>query len=121
LGVFASGLAYVAYFWLVNNAGSIRASLVTYIVPVVGLLLGWVVLGETLEAATVVGTGLIILGVASLMRGPAPASQETGRLLPRLTGKPYGVRDQVPHDPHGVAPGKLLRRKVISGEVVGES
>jgi len=75
LGVAGSGLAYVAYLWLVDHVGSVRASLVTYIIPVVGLLLGWAVLDEHIGINTGLGAALIILGVASVVRGQAPASE----------------------------------------------
>ena len=75
LGVVGSGLAYVAYLWLVDYVGSVRTSLVTYIIPVVGLLLGWAVLDERIGINTGVGAALIILGVAAVMRGQLPAPQ----------------------------------------------
>lgn len=75
LGVVGSGFAYVAYLWLIDNLGSVRASLVTYIIPPVGLLLGWSVLDEPIGLGTILGAALIILGIATVMRGQAPASQ----------------------------------------------
>ncbi|MBI2914231.1 MAG: DMT family transporter [Chloroflexi bacterium] len=73
LGVVGSGLAYVAYLWLVDHVGSVRTSLVTYVIPVVGLLLGWAVLDEQIGINTGAGAALIILGVAAVMRGQLPA------------------------------------------------
>ena len=75
LGVLATGLGYIAYLWLVDNTGSVRASLVTYIVPVVGLLLGWAVLDEGIGINTLVGAVLIIAGVATVVSGEAPTAQ----------------------------------------------
>jgi drug/metabolite transporter (DMT)-like permease len=75
LGVFGTGLGVVAYLWLVDNIGSVRSSLVTYIVPIVGLILGWAILDEHIGWETVVGAALIIAGVAAVMRGQAPSSQ----------------------------------------------
>lgn len=75
LGIVGSGFAYVAYLWLIDNLGSVRASLVTYIIPAVGLLLGWSVLGEEIGLGTILGTALIVLGIATVMRGQAPAPQ----------------------------------------------
>ncbi len=75
LGVVGSGFAYVTYLWLVARVGTVRTSLVTYIIPVTGLLLGWSVLGESIGASTAVGGGLIVLGVAGVMRGEAPVPQ----------------------------------------------
>ena len=75
LGTLGTGIGYVAFVWLIENIGSVRASLVTYIVPVLGLLLGWLVLDEDIGVNTIVGFLLIIAGVATVMRGQAPSSQ----------------------------------------------
>ena len=75
LGVMGTGFGYVTYLWLVDHVGSVRTSLVTYVLPVVGLFLGWAVLDESLGLNTLVGAALIIAGVASVMRGQAPARQ----------------------------------------------
>jgi drug/metabolite transporter (DMT)-like permease len=72
LGLGGTGIAYVLYLWLIEVAGSVRASLVTYIIPVTGLILGWLVLGEDVGLNTVAGFGLIALGVAAVMRGGTP-------------------------------------------------
>ncbi len=84
LGLMGSGVAYVAYLWLVDHVGSVRTSLVTYIIPAVGLLLGWAVLDESIGLNTAVGAALIVLGVAGVMRGQAPAR-------PRAAAAPTAV------------------------------
>ena len=75
LGAGATGVAYVAYLWLIDVTGSVRASLVTYIIPVVGLFLGWAVLDESIGINIVVGSALIIGGVAMVLRGGSPGTQ----------------------------------------------
>jgi drug/metabolite transporter (DMT)-like permease len=77
LGVLGTGVALVAYMWLVDNVGSVRSSLVTYIIPIVGLFLGWAVLDESTGVNTIVGCALIVAGVAAVMRGRAPSSQRS--------------------------------------------
>lgn len=64
LGVFGTGIAYIFYYALIGQIGATRASLVTYITPVVGLILGWLVLNENLGLAGIAGMVLIIAGVA---------------------------------------------------------
>jgi len=68
LGVLGTGLAYMAFFWLLGAIGSVRTSLVTYIVPITGLTLGWAVLDESIGINSVVGCALIILGVTTVIR-----------------------------------------------------
>jgi drug/metabolite transporter (DMT)-like permease len=75
LGIGGTGIAYIVYLWLIEHLGTVRASLVTYIVPVVALFLGWLVLDESIGLNVILGAALIILGVASVMRGQAPGSQ----------------------------------------------
>jgi drug/metabolite transporter (DMT)-like permease len=76
LGLFGTGVAYILYNWLIENTGSVRASLVTYIVPVIAVVLGWIVLDESIGLNTVAGGLLIIAGVASVMRGQAPGRRQ---------------------------------------------
>lgn len=75
LGLFATGVGYVAYIWLLDELGSVRGTLVVYITPAVGLLLGWAVLSESIGLNTLLGAALIIAGVWSVLQGEGPASQ----------------------------------------------
>jgi drug/metabolite transporter (DMT)-like permease len=59
-----TGVAYILYYWLIEHAGSFRSSLVTYVIPIVGVTLGATVLDEAVTIATVAGGLLIVLGVA---------------------------------------------------------
>jgi drug/metabolite transporter (DMT)-like permease len=70
LGVVSTGIARLVYLWTIAEMGSVRASLVTYVIPISGLLLGWAVLGEQPAPATFIGMGLIAAGVATVMYGP---------------------------------------------------
>ena len=63
LGVFGSGVAYLCFFRLLSRWGATRTTLVAYVLPVVGILLGFVVLQEPLEGRVIVGTGLVIGGI----------------------------------------------------------
>ena len=77
LGVFNTGFAYVMYLWLVAEVGAVRTSLVTYVIPVTGLLLGWAVLDESIGPAAIAGLVLIVAGIAlvnrAALRRPRPA------------------------------------------------
>ncbi len=65
LGCLGTGIAYIAYYWLMANIG-VLVSATTYIPPVIGLFLGWLVLNEKLGLNVIAGAALIILGVAAL-------------------------------------------------------
>jgi drug/metabolite transporter (DMT)-like permease len=60
LGVFGSGFAMLMFYYLLHEIGPTRTSLVTYIFPVGGVMLGVVFLGEELSWQLIAGTALII-------------------------------------------------------------
>jgi drug/metabolite transporter (DMT)-like permease len=64
LGLLGSGLAYLAFFRLLGRWGATRTAAVAYVLPVVGIVLGFLVLGEPIDRRIVLGTLLIIGGVA---------------------------------------------------------
>jgi drug/metabolite transporter (DMT)-like permease len=64
LGILGTGLTYVLYYLLIDMVSSVRASFVSYIIPVVGVILGIIVLGESMSWHTVVGGTIILVGVA---------------------------------------------------------
>ncbi|HKF85418.1 MAG TPA: EamA family transporter [Candidatus Limnocylindrales bacterium] len=71
LGIVGSGLAYLCYFTILANWGATRTSLVAYLLPVVGIFLGAVVLGDPVTINRVAGTALVIAGIALVNSGPA--------------------------------------------------
>jgi drug/metabolite transporter (DMT)-like permease len=62
LGLLCTLTGFVAFFDLVARAGPDRASLITYVAPVVAVVCGAVLLAEPVGVRTVVGTGLILVG-----------------------------------------------------------
>jgi drug/metabolite transporter (DMT)-like permease len=63
LGVIGTALAFVLYYSLISETGAGRASLVGYTIPPIALVYGAVLLDETITAASIVGLGLILVGV----------------------------------------------------------
>jgi drug/metabolite transporter (DMT)-like permease len=64
LGLLGSFFAYILYFFLISNLGATVATMVTYVFPVVAVTLGVVFLDEVLDARLLLGTGLVVLGIA---------------------------------------------------------
>jgi drug/metabolite transporter (DMT)-like permease len=87
LGVFGSGLAYLAFFRLHSRWGSTRSSLVAYVLPVVGIALGFLVLHETIDGRVLAGTVLIIGGVA-LVNGRFGQRRLAGRAVAGADTRP---------------------------------
>jgi drug/metabolite transporter (DMT)-like permease len=66
---FGTILAYGIYFTLIERGGATYATMVTYIIPVNGLLLGALVLGEPLNVTVWLSLLLILGGVLLVRRG----------------------------------------------------
>ena len=64
LGLINTFVAYLLFYWVVQQLGAGRASMVTYVVPAVGLILGVIILNEPLDWQIVVGALLIFAGIA---------------------------------------------------------
>jgi drug/metabolite transporter (DMT)-like permease len=63
LGLLGSCAAYLLFFYLINAWGPTRASLVTYVFPVIGLLLGIIFLNEAADWHLLAGSALIVAGI----------------------------------------------------------
>jgi drug/metabolite transporter (DMT)-like permease len=63
LGILGSGVAYLFVFRLFAHWGATRTTLVAYLLPVVGIVLGYLVLDEPIDARLIFGTALVIAGV----------------------------------------------------------
>lgn len=62
LGVIGTGLAYLMMATLVGRVGPTRASFITYLIPVVALVLGVVFRDDSVEPLAIVGVALVVSG-----------------------------------------------------------
>jgi drug/metabolite transporter (DMT)-like permease len=69
LGLCGTGLAYLAYYYIVANLGAVGSSGVTYIPPVVALVIGRFLVGDEINPIAYVAMVLILSGVAVLQFG----------------------------------------------------
>lgn len=72
LGVGPTALAALLYFLLVPRIGAGRLQQVNYVVPVIGMILGIVVLGERPEAHALLAIALVMLAVYLVSRTTKP-------------------------------------------------
>jgi drug/metabolite transporter (DMT)-like permease len=68
LGLACGALAYLLYFRLVADIGAAGALTVTYLIPVFGVLLGALFLGERIGAGSLAGTALVVVGTFFVLR-----------------------------------------------------
>jgi drug/metabolite transporter (DMT)-like permease len=86
LGVFPAAIGYAAWTYALGRFGAARAANFLYLVPPVAALIGFVALGESLSALTLVGGAIAILGVVivnSLGR-PTANGRLAGKVGPSL-------------------------------------
>ncbi|MGY0230902.1 DMT family transporter [Longispora urticae] len=74
LGAVGTGVAYVLNYRLVADEGP-TASVVTYLLPVVAVLLGYVLLQEPLSLQVIGGMVIVLFAVALVRRPTVPARQ----------------------------------------------
>jgi drug/metabolite transporter (DMT)-like permease len=76
LVVLSSIVGYFAYFALHHRVGPLRANLVAYLVPIVGVGIGSGLFGEAITAWEVGGVGVVLLGVTLVLweSGRRPAA-----------------------------------------------
>jgi drug/metabolite transporter (DMT)-like permease len=80
LGLVNTFGAYLIFYSLVSALGAARTSMVTYVIPVVGLLLGTIFLAEQVDLRLILGAllivggvGIVNLNIGSLLRWPRRA------------------------------------------------
>jgi drug/metabolite transporter (DMT)-like permease len=66
LGAIGTGVAYVLNYRVLAELGATKASLVTYVIPVVAVVVGIVVLGEPFEPRLILGGALTVAGIAAV-------------------------------------------------------
>jgi drug/metabolite transporter (DMT)-like permease len=64
LGIAGTAIALLFFYRMLGRYGASRASLVTYLLPVIALVLGALLLDEPVELTALIGLVLILAGVA---------------------------------------------------------
>jgi drug/metabolite transporter (DMT)-like permease len=64
LGALGTGLAYQLNYQLIHDEGATTASTVTYLLPIVAVILGAIILSEPITWNLFAGTAIVLAGVA---------------------------------------------------------
>jgi drug/metabolite transporter (DMT)-like permease len=81
LGLLGSGLAYLVVFRLFSHWGATRTTTVAYVIPPVGIVLGFLALDEPVDGRVIFGTALVIAGIG-LVNGRFGRRRLFGRVPP---------------------------------------
>lgn len=103
LAVLSTALAYIVFFQILRRSGASNVMLVTLLIPVTAILLGWLVLGEPISmrevaGAIVIGSALIVIDgraqagcLSSRRLGPSASCRRRRRRRAR-TSSPHENR-----------------------------
>jgi drug/metabolite transporter (DMT)-like permease len=94
LGLVCSALAFLFFFRLIAEVGASRATVITYVNPVVALALGVAILDESVTTGVVVGLLLILAGSWLSTDGRLPPG--LAQLANRLRGRPHARGSEAP-------------------------
>ena len=69
LGIFSTGIAWLLRFYILKNNGLVFQSQVAYLIPIFGVVLGFVILGEAITPKVIVSLIAVIIGIYIVKRG----------------------------------------------------
>ncbi|MBI3747724.1 MAG: DMT family transporter [Chloroflexi bacterium] len=78
LGVLGTGLAYVAWFWLLDRVPLVRLGAALFLVPVTGVAIS-IVVGDRPEPAELAGIAAVLIGIGIISFGRASTPAVPGR------------------------------------------
>jgi drug/metabolite transporter (DMT)-like permease len=82
--VAGSIIGFTAYVWLIHHESPTKVGTYAYVNPVVAVLIGYLLGGETLGLRTILGTVFVLIGVVVITT--TPAKRPTVELAPAKTG-----------------------------------
>lgn len=67
LALVGSAVAFMLYYWMITKIEITRALLISLVIPVIALLIGWIVLGERITWTIAAGSLAIISGISLII------------------------------------------------------
>jgi drug/metabolite transporter (DMT)-like permease len=69
LGVFSTGLAWLLRFYILKHNGLVFQAQVAYLIPIFGVILGFVFLNEAITSKVIISLIAVILGIFIVKKG----------------------------------------------------
>ena len=120
LGCLGTGIAYILNYRLITDEGT-TASIVTYLLPIVAVILGAAILGDHITAQIVGGMLIVLIGVAITRRDrPNTVLDADYTTYVRCRIQPYAIKRRrcAAPGPALLAPGSGLGRPARRGRAV---
>jgi len=97
LTIFGSSIVFLAYFTLMQTISVTRLSLLTYVTPVIAVVLGVFVAREQFAASTFLGGAAVFAGIWLVNSRPKPARPATAPIINSCDAKKAPVWRYRPH------------------------
>ncbi len=75
---FGSLIGFTSYIWLLDKVSPARLGTYAYVNPIVAVLLGWAIAGETLSVRTGIAAAIVICAVALITTARSTATAHSG-------------------------------------------
>jgi len=69
LGVFSTGIAWLLRFYILKHNGLVFQAQVAYLIPIFGVILGFLILGELITPKVIVSLMAVIIGIYIVKKG----------------------------------------------------
>jgi len=69
LGVFSTGFAWLLRFYILKHNGLVFQAQVAYLIPIFGVILGFLVLGEAITSKVIISLVAVIVGIYIVKKG----------------------------------------------------
>ena len=69
LGIFSTGIAWLLRFYILKHNGLVFQAQVAYLIPIFGVVLGFLILGELITPKVIVSLLAVILGIYIVKKG----------------------------------------------------
>ena len=69
LGIFSTGIAWLLRFYILKHNGLVFQAQVAYLIPIFGVILGFLFLGEIITSKVLVSLLAVIIGIYIVKKG----------------------------------------------------
>ena len=69
LGIFSTGIAWLLRFYILKHNGLVFQAQVAYLIPIFGVILGFLILGELITPKVIISMLAVIIGIYIVKKG----------------------------------------------------
>ena len=69
LGIFSTGIAWLLRFYILKHNGLVFQAQVAYLIPIFGVILGFLILNEAITSKVIISLIAVIIGIYIVKKG----------------------------------------------------